>query len=669
MKVNLKSVFLASMCAMSISSFAQTAYTPAVGIDDAGHYRWRATGNPIITHKHSADPAPVVKGDTLWLYTGCDYAGNQGGYKMHEWNLYSTTDMVNWTEHPSPLHVDEFKWQNSRAAYAGHVIERNGKWYFYVSTNWCGIGVAVADNPRGPFKDALGTQLLTNANCPGTTHSWACIDPFVMIDDDGQAWISWGNGKCFIAKLKENMIEIDGEVKEIPLKGTKFTEAPWIHKHNGKYYLTFAEGWPEKIGYAVSDKIDGPYEYKGVLSEVAGNSNTTHPGVVNFLGKDWFFTHNGALPQGTSYSRSVCVQPLEYEMNGDLKKCDIVSNPEFLTAPVAVGSPAQLTELGIPLSVQPKTEAYLFAYFEGRGDNMKQEQIRFAISENGRDWKALNGNNPVLDSDVISNTGGVRDPHIMRGADGKSYYMVATDMFTHKTGWGFNPGIVLMRSENLTDWTHSAIDFTKVYPEKFGDVQWVWAPQTFYDVNEGKYLVYFTVKFKHNGYLDYYCAYANKDFTALEHEPVFMFRADHGAIDGDIIYNANNGLYHFFFKGNTKDNNGREYINGIKQAVGRSPYGPWYEDRTYIDAYAGRIAVEGSGIFKLNPKDSKNGKDEYILMYDLYHNGRYEFQRTNDLIHFTSQPESFTKDFFPRHGTVMPITKKELKRLKAKWGE
>lgn len=296
-------------------------------IDKGRHelYSWRATGNPIITHKHSADPAPFVKGDTLWLYTGCDYQGNQSNYRMYEWNLYSTTDMINWTEHATPLHVDEFKWQNSHAAYAGHVIERNGKWYFYVSTNWCGIGVAVADSPYGPFKDAIGKQLLTTQDCPGTTHSWACIDPFVTIDQDGQVWILWGNGKCFIAKLKENMVEIDGEVREIPIAGTTFTEAPWVHKHGDWYYLTFAEGWPEKIGYAMSKNIDGPYEYKGILSEMAGNCNTTHPAVVTFKGKDWFFTHNGALPEGTSYSRSVCAQPLGYAPNGELLKCDIVT--------------------------------------------------------------------------------------------------------------------------------------------------------------------------------------------------------------------------------------------------------------------------------------------------------------------------------------------------------
>lgn len=258
---------------VAIAGMAQT-------IPNGNPYRFHATQNPIITHKHTADPAPFVKGDTLYLYTGVDFAGNQGGYKMHEWALFTTTDMMNWTEHKSPLHVDEFKWQNSHAAYAAHVAEKNGKYYFYVSTNWCGIGVAVADSPYGPFKDVLGKPLLTNADCPGTDHSWACIDPAIYQDEEGNAWIYWGNRRCFAAKLKPNMIEIDGEVMDITPEGSNFTEAPWVHKHNGKYYLTFATGWPEKLGYAIGDSPIGPFEYKGIFSEVAGNSNTTHPGIV-----------------------------------------------------------------------------------------------------------------------------------------------------------------------------------------------------------------------------------------------------------------------------------------------------------------------------------------------------------------------------------------------------
>ena len=284
-------------------------------------YEFESKGNPIIRHQYTADPAALVKGDTLWLFAGHDHAGNQTGYHMRDWLLFSTTDMKHWTEHPVPLTIDEFKWAASKQAYAGHVAERNGKYYWYVSTNWCGIGVAVADKITGPYKDALGKPLLTNNDCFASKHSWACIDPAIFIDDDNQPWIVWGNGQCYIAKLKDNMIEIDGEIKQIKFDDAHpFTEAPWIHKHNGKYYLTYASEWPEKIAYAVADKIDGPYVTKDIISEIAGNSNTTHPAIVNFKGQWIFFSHNGGLHNGTSYSRSIVAEPMEHDANGEIKK-------------------------------------------------------------------------------------------------------------------------------------------------------------------------------------------------------------------------------------------------------------------------------------------------------------------------------------------------------------
>lgn len=284
-------------------------------------YEFESKGNPIIRHQYTADPAALVKGDTLWLFAGHDHAGNQTGYHMRDWLLFSTTDMKHWTEHPVPLTIDEFKWAASKQAYAGHVAERNGKYYWYVSTNWCGIGVAVADKITGPYKDALGKPLLTNKDCFASKHSWACIDPAIFIDDDNQPWIVWGNGQCYIAKLKDNMIEIDGEIKQIKFDDAHpFTEAPWIHKHNGKYYLTYASEWPEKIAYAVADKIDGPYVTKDIISEIAGNSNTTHPAIVNFKGQWIFFSHNGGLHNGTSYSRSIVAEPMEHDANGEIKK-------------------------------------------------------------------------------------------------------------------------------------------------------------------------------------------------------------------------------------------------------------------------------------------------------------------------------------------------------------
>lgn len=325
----------------------------------------------------------------------------------------------------------------------------------------------------------------------------------------------------------------------------------------------------------------------------------------------------------------------------------LVSAPYFATA-----------QKNIP---QQPFEGYLFAYFEGSDKGREREQIRFAVSENAVNWVALNQNRPVLSSAVISATGGVRDPHILRGEDGKSFYMVATDMFTHKNGWDNNPGIVLLRSDSLTDWKHSIIDLEKTYPKKFANVKWVWAPQTIYDPKVKKYLVYFTVRFHHNEKLDFYAAYANKDFSGFEKEPQLMFSPKYGAIDGDIIFK--DGLYHMFFKGNTKDANGKEVKNGIQKAVSKSLWGPWREDFKYLDAYSDKnISVEGSSIFKLN------NSDEYFLMYDLYRDHRFEFQRTTDLANFSSKPESFTKNFAPRHGSVISITRDEARRLHARWG-
>ena len=184
----------------------------------------------------------------------------------------------------------------------------------------------------------------------------------------------------------------------------------------------------------------------------------------------------------------------------------------------------------------PEFDGYLFAYFEGKGRYSEQEQLRFAVSADAVNWKALNNNRPIISSEEISQTGGIRDPYLVRGEEDR-FYMVATDMFTRKDGWETNPGIILMKSDNLIDWSHSIIDLAKLYPKKFGKVKWVWAPQVIYDRKAGKYLVYFTVRLygEKEGKLDFYSAYANKDFTGFEDEPKLMFSPKYGGIDGDII--------------------------------------------------------------------------------------------------------------------------------------
>lgn len=285
--------------------------------------------NPIITDKYTADAAAIVHDDTVYLYAGHDQAPNDvNAYRMHEWLLYSSTDMVNWKEHPVPLKPTDFKWA-SGSAWASEVIEKNGKFYWYVtvqhgSIHGKSIGIAVADSPTGPFKDALGKALITNDMTKHTGISWDDIDPTVHIDDDGQAYIFWGNTVCYYAKLKDNMIELDSPIMTVDLPN--YTEAPWIHKKGDWYYLSYAYLFPERIAYAMSKSINGPWEFKGILNEVAGNSNTNHQSIIEFKGQDYFIYHNGSIPtHGGSFRRSVCVDRLYYNEDGTMKRVIMTS--------------------------------------------------------------------------------------------------------------------------------------------------------------------------------------------------------------------------------------------------------------------------------------------------------------------------------------------------------
>ncbi len=292
--------------------------------------------------------------------------------------------------------------------------------------------------------------------------------------------------------------------------------------------------------------------------------------------------------------------------------------------------------------------AYLFTYFTGNAP--KEEQIRFSISRDGLNYYALNNDRPVISSDTIAIKGGVRDPHILRGEDGY-FYMVVTDMISSE-GWASNRGLVLLRSKNLVDWTHSAIHFPTTWGTKFGNVTRVWAPQTIYDREAGKYLVYFSILTSERGDYDktYYC-YANEDFTALT-EPKLMYDRGKSTIDADIIYK--DGFYHMFFK--TEGDGNGIMIAKSKSLTDQS----WVTNNVYVDK--NKDAVEGSGVFQTIDGDT------YILMYDVYSRGYYEFCKSKDLENFELITEGYSFDFHPRHGTVIPITETELKQLTDKWG-
>ena len=293
--------------------------------------------NPIITEIFTADPAAMVYKETMYLYAGQDDAKSEkDGYRMPRWVCYSSTDLKTWTAHGSPLSPKDFAWAKD-SAWAGQVIERDGKFFWYVavehgSIRGKAIGVAVSDSPTGPFKDARGTALVTNDMTKAVGHSWDDIDPTVFIEDNGQAWLFWGNTKCYYAKLKADMIELDGPIQTATLEA--FEEAPWLHRRNGLYYLSYASGFPERIAYSTSTSLSGPWTYKGILAEVAGNSNTIHQSIIEFKG-DWYFIyHNGSMPRpniGGSNRRAVCIDRLFYHADGTMKR--VVQTTEGLDAP------------------------------------------------------------------------------------------------------------------------------------------------------------------------------------------------------------------------------------------------------------------------------------------------------------------------------------------------
>ncbi len=268
--------------------------------------------NPIVQTSYTADPAPMVYEGTLYLYTSHDEDVTVSNfYTMNDWHLYSTVDMVNWTDRGTPASLKTFSWSTDNA-WAPQAVPRNGKIYLYVPINnntGAKIGVAVADNPIGPFKDPIGKALAQSGSM--------AIDPTVFIDDDGQAYLYWGNGNLRMVRLNSDMTSTSGNVtSNIAMQG--FTEGPWFYKRGSLYYLVYA-GSGERISYATSNAPAGPWTYKG---DVFGPPSiaTNHPGVVDYKGHSYFFYHNGALPGGGSFKRSVCVEEFTYGSDGSIPK-------------------------------------------------------------------------------------------------------------------------------------------------------------------------------------------------------------------------------------------------------------------------------------------------------------------------------------------------------------
>lgn len=274
---------------------------------------------PIIQTKYTADPAPMVYNDTVFLYTTHD-EDDAEGFKMQDWLLYTSTDMVNWTDHGVVASLKSFDWvKRDNGAWAEQVVERNGKFYMYCPIHGNGIGVLVSNSPYGPFKDPLGKPLVWQKE------HWDDIDPTVFINEDGQAYMYWGNPNCYYVKLNEDMISYSGDIVKLKETPEHYQEGPWFYKRNGHYYLAFASTCcPEGIGYAMSDSPTGPWKTKGYIMRPTERTRGNHPGIMDYKGKSYVFGLNYdllKLETNTHYERrSVSVAEMHYNEDGTIQE-------------------------------------------------------------------------------------------------------------------------------------------------------------------------------------------------------------------------------------------------------------------------------------------------------------------------------------------------------------
>jgi beta-xylosidase len=219
-----------------------------------------------------------------------------------------------------PVKVKDVAWSKGRA-WASDVVKRHGKYWFYSTVEHAtvpgfAVGVAVSDSPTGPFVDARGSALITNDMTTQTDIAWDDIDPTVFVDDDGQAWLYWGNTVLKAVKLKANMTELDGPIQVV--KAEHFTEAAYLHKRKGTYYLSYSQHFPEETAYMTGPSPLGPWTPRGVIMAKNLKTPTIHQAIFDFNGKSYIAYHNAELPGGGEYRRSVAIEEFEYRADGTI---------------------------------------------------------------------------------------------------------------------------------------------------------------------------------------------------------------------------------------------------------------------------------------------------------------------------------------------------------------
>jgi glycosyl hydrolase family 43 len=273
----------------------------------------RYSGNPFVK-RFVADPAAHVFNGRVYVYDTDDQTNDGTYWNSTVWHGYSSANLVDWTDEGTILSVKAFTWAVGWSAWAPDVVFKNGKYYFFGPIDDVHIGVAVGSTPTGPFTDAIGAPLIDktrDANAGAEP-----IDPAVLIDDDGQAYLYFGTRVPKAVKLTADLLHMDGPILDMSVSGNNYGEAPWMGKHNGVYYFSYSTGWPGQIAYGTSTTPLGPFTFKGIVLDFVG-IQTNHESIVeNFKGQSYIFYHNAKLPGGGDFRRSIDVDELHYDPNG-----------------------------------------------------------------------------------------------------------------------------------------------------------------------------------------------------------------------------------------------------------------------------------------------------------------------------------------------------------------
>ena len=594
----------------------------------------------------NADPHIAFFGDRCFLYPTTD--GTEG-WKSTSFQAWSSADMVNWKNEGVILDLPrDLEWADIHA-WAPAIATKDGKYFYYCSADK-NIGVAVADRPEGPFRDPLGKPLVSSRDYSGMQ----CIDPMVFVDEDGSAYLYWGQGRCKAVPLNDDMISFDqAKVRDITPPG--YNEGPFVHKRRGTYYLSWSEYDTRdprySVAYGISDSPLGPFE-KAKENPILKQSGVVRGAGHHSLGKmpgrdEWVIAyHRFRIPDGDGYNREACISPLVHAADGTIEPVDVFASVE--ATDLSSSEPSKTSK--------NEPAGFLFATFRGEGSPLT-EQVYFSLSKDGTKWTALNDAKPVLVSELGEK--GVRDPYLLRGKSGDHFYLIATDLSIHlNRDWGRavrsgSHNIVIWESEDLVTWSEPRL--VEVAPD---DAGCTWAPEAVYDQENDDYLVFWASTTRRDDFAKHRIwAARTKDFRDFG-EPFIYIEKPTTVIDTTIVHNGNS---YFRF---SKD----EKYKAITMEKSERLDGPWTDISNF--SLARLRGYEGPACYLIQP-GSENHPAKWGLILDHYARGRgYQPYVTEDLASGNfEEAKGFEFPFKFRHGSVLSLSQEEYDRLESGFGE